>query len=292
MLPVSTTPSGSTRIPIPSLASTPIDVPAAPPPGRGRRLALVVVGSVAVAAAALIGLLATRRPAPMWVAAEGDATAVGAQLDATLRRVLDEENTRFAATVGRAAQVSQLANAITGRVDEVTFQDLLANELWWSDFRAFGSAVLVADSVKVAWHLPISASAVPKMVTAVATALRPAESSEAVRTAVVTDGISGAGLEASVATIHGVRGGRLLFARPVDRALVTDLATRANTVLMLSDGKHLLVLSVPENTIPEIGLLVGKEGTRLLVDSRHGRLAAAVPWSRGLWLWGVTGWSS
>ena len=73
---------------------------------------------------------------------------------------------------------------------------------------------------------------------------------------------------------------------------LTELAARANTVLVLSNGRQLVGVSVPDNTIPEIGLLPGREQTRILVDRRHARLAAAVPWSDALWLWGVTGWSS
>jgi DNA-binding transcriptional regulator YdaS (Cro superfamily) len=231
------------------------------------------------------GVIWSRMSGPTWSAAVGEAVAIGSQLDATIRRILDDEAGRLADTAGRAAKVPHIANAITGRVDEETFQDLLANELWWSEFRSFGCAVLVGDQLKVAWHLPVPNSAAVALVKAV----RPGAGGGA-RAALVSD--AAGNVLGAVATIEGVGQGRLLLARPVDRALVTDLASRANTVLMLSDGKHLLGISVPENTIPEIGLLVGREESHVLVDRRHGRLAAAVPWSRSLWLWGVTGWTS
>jgi len=192
----------------------------------------------------------------------------------------------MAETAARAAKTQNLPNAILGRVDEATFQDLLANEIWWADFRGYGCAVIVGGKVRVTWHLPGgSAGAV-----ALADAAR-AGAANATGTAKLVTGPAGP-LMAAVASIDGVDGGRLLLARPVDRALVTELGTRSNTILVLSDGQKLLGASVPENTLPELGLLIGKESMRVLLDKKHGRLAAAMPWSSALWLWGVTGWGS
>src|SRR6185369_6780166 len=81
------------------------------------------VAAVALIAALTAGVVWSRRAQPIWQPAEGDAVAVGAQLDRTIRRVLDEETARFSDLAGRAGKVPQLANAITGRVDEETFQD-------------------------------------------------------------------------------------------------------------------------------------------------------------------------
>ena len=84
----------------------------------------------------------------------------------------------------------------------------------------------------------------------------------------------------------------MLLVRPLNRAFLTDLATRANAVLLLSDGHKVLEVSVPENTLPELGLLVGQEASAVQVDKRHQRLAAVMAWSPTLWLWAVSGWTS
>jgi len=268
---------------------------AAPP----RRRALWVA-AVAGMAALAGGAVWSRRAQPIWQPAEGDAVAVGAQLDRTVRRVIEEETARFSDMAARAGKVPQLANAITGRVDEETFQDLLANELWWADFRAFGCAVQVERDVRVAWRLPTppagasrpaSKAAISAAIPAIIAATGGVPADRGPRAALVSDTTVGSAL-AAVAAVDGVPGGRIVLTRAVDRALVADLAARANTVLVLSNGQQLLGVSVPDNTIPEIGLLPGQEASRVLVDRRHARLAAAVPWSRTLWLWGVTGWSS
>jgi len=265
---------------------------AAPP----RRRTTLWMAAALLGAAGAGAAVWSRRAQPIWQVADGDAIAIGAQLDRTVRRVLDEETARFSDVAARAGKVPQLANAITGRVDEATFQDLLANELWWADFRAFGCAVMVNDEVRVAWHLPTPPGVAPRPTTKPAIAgimstVGTAALNSGARAALVSDGTFGSAL-AALAPVDGVPGGRVVLTRPVDRALVADLAAHANTVLVLSNGQQLLGISVPDNTIPEIGLLPGREDARVLVDRRHGRLAAAVPWSRGLWVWGVMGWSS
>jgi hypothetical protein len=84
----------------------------------------------------------------------------------------------------------------------------------------------------------------------------------------------------------------LLLVSPLNRAFLTELATRANAVLLLSDGRRVLDVSVPENTLPELSLLVGHEANAVQLDKRHRRLAAVTPWSPTLWIWAVTGWTS
>src|SRR5204862_7573884 len=129
------------------------------------------------------GVLIYQRQQPTWAAAEGDGAAVATQLENTLRRVLDEETTRFGELTSRAARVQALANALGGKVDEITLQDLLANEIWWSDFRAFGCAVLVGDTIRVAWQVPVQKPTLP----ALARAVRGAATDHAPHAALVPD---------------------------------------------------------------------------------------------------------
>jgi hypothetical protein len=250
-----------------------------------RRLLGLTLGIVgAVAAVLVVGGLWKQTPSPIWVPAEADAAGSGARLATLVRHLAEEETGRLTETIGRAAQVEHIANALTGRVDEATFQDLLANEAWWGDFRSFGTAVLVGDEAMVTWKLPATAGTPAALARAVS---KPGEKGAQAGWII---GANGA-LLAAVAPIEGVKDGRLLLVRALDRAFLTDLATRANAVLLLSDGHTILDVSVPENTLPEIALLVGKESSHVLVDKAHRRLAAVVSWSPTLWIWAVTGWT-
>jgi len=260
-----------------------------PAPRSGTRKLLGIAAGVVAGVAIALGIgsalmKATPEP-PVWTVADDSAAAIGTRLAMQVRRLVEEETNRLAETAERAGQVPSVAAALAGRVDEATFQDLLANEVWWADFRSFGTAVLVDDDVKVTWRLPATLGAPLALVKAVA-----ATPESAPRAALIP--APGGPALAAVAGIEGVKGGRVLLIRPLNRAFLTELATRANAVLLLSDGHKILEVSVPENTLPEIGLLVGQEAHAVQVDKRHRRLAAVTAWSPTLWLWAVSGWSS
>ncbi|HEX2658679.1 MAG TPA: hypothetical protein VHU40_10415, partial [Polyangia bacterium] len=258
-----------------------------PAPRTGTRKLLGIGLGVAMGIAAAVGVGSTlmkSAPEPVWAVADSAAEAVGTRLAMQVRRLVEEDTNHLADTAGRAGQVPQIAAALTGRVDEATFQDLLANEVWWADFRAVGAAVLVDDDVKVSWRLPATLGAPPALVKALA----PSPDGSA-RAAVISS--PGGPVLAAVATVDGVKGGRVLLVRLLNRAFLTDLATRANAVLLLSDGHKLLDVSVPENTLPEISLLVGQEAHAVQVDKRDRRLAAVMAWSPALWVWAVSGWT-
>gem|GEM_PF-1106463 len=258
----------------------------APSSATRRWLGLAAGLAVAIAVAVGIGKNVETGPEPVWMPAEGEPAIIGARLATQVRRLVDEETNHLADTAGRAAQVPPVANALIGRVDEATFQDLLANEVWWADFRAFGVAVLIDDEVKVTWHLPATAGAPQALVKAVSAGI------EAPGRAALIPGTGGGPILAAVAPIQGVKGGRLLLVSPLNRAFLTELGTRANAVLLLSDGRRVLDVSVPENTLPELNLLVGHEANAVQLDKRHRRLAAVTAWSPTLWIWAVTGWTS
>jgi serine/threonine protein kinase len=278
--------SASGTMPPPGVVTPPIGTaPSAPPPRRSQRRRALAAGVVLLVAAAVV-IVRLRPSGPLWAPPTEKAAGVAGELESVMRRLLAAEAGELAERAGRAGKVPNLANAVVGRVDDTTFQDLLANEIWWSDFRAFGCVVLVRDEVKVAWHLPalgISAADLGKT-------MQPEGTNRAPHSGLVS-GTEGTML-AAVATVDGLPDGRVILVLPVDRAMVARLASRANIVLLLSDGTKMLATSVPENTLPEIERLVGKEDSHVLIDKQHDLLATAVLWTKGLWLWGVTGWTS
>jgi hypothetical protein len=240
---------------------------------------------------------------PTWEPPNGEGAALAGPLRAVLRRAIEDEVMLLAETADHTGKSPNIAKAILDRVDDSAFQDLLANEIVGrTDHRTFGGAVLVhhkygnfrvppgeavvvADTVRFVWNFPVT----PRAPQNLADTVRPYFAERWGARAGLVPSPEGF-LLGAVASIEGVDGGRLLLVRAVDRTLVAAMATRVNTVstvLMLSDGQKVLGTSVSEDNMPEVRLLVGKEESRVLVDKRHGRLAAAVSCSHGLWLWGV-----
>ncbi|HEY4183434.1 MAG TPA: serine/threonine-protein kinase [Polyangia bacterium] len=273
---------GSAAVPTPGLVTPPL-TPAPTPRRRGRAIALALF---LVAAAGFAGLAwKHQKGAPAWGEQTEKAQARAADLETVVRRLITAETNQLTASATRAGKVQNITNAVLGRVDDATFQDLLANEIWWSDFRAYGCVVLEHGQVKVAWHLP-TLDLSPSELTRT---LRPDASDTTARTAVVAG--SAGPLLASIASVDGLKDGSIILVRPIDRTLVAQMASRANIVLLLSDGKTMLSTSIPENTIPDLERVVGREESHVLVDKRNERLAVAVSWTKGLWLWGLTGWA-
>lgn len=253
------------------------------PGGRGRIIAVVLMVAVAVAVLAVFGLL-RKRPAgpPGWVAGPVPAPTVVAEVEASARRLLERDATVLAAAAGRAGRVPGFAALLTSSLDGAAFQDALANEPWWKEFRSYGCAVVVGDDVKAVWHLP--GSGLPPL-----ELVRKAEAAPGSAGARVIAGPNGFVLGAS-ASIDGVKGARLLLTEGLDRQHVATLAARANAVMMLSDGQRDLGASLPDALVPQLEGLVGHEASHVMVERHISQLAVAVPWTSGLWLWVVNPW--
>jgi tRNA A-37 threonylcarbamoyl transferase component Bud32 len=253
-------------------------------PATGRRTWLFVAAALLAVAGG--GAYWFTRPAPGWAVAGSRAQAPAQALADELGKVVAGQQAKLAETALRGAAVPELGNAVAGRVDETTFQDLLATEIWWSELRPYGAAVVGPAGVAVSWHLPAGLTAKTLLA-----ALPETPNAGRARVGVIA---SAGVVWAAAAPIAGQAGSWLLLTQAVDRALVTELASRSNLILLLSDGHQVLALSVPEATSPEIATLVGREGARSLVDEHRQRLAAAWPWHVAaggpLWLWGVTAW--
>jgi len=251
-------------------------------PVRARsRRGVLLVGGLVVALAAAGAALWVPRGGPTWRPGDAAPTAQAALVKNALTALVEEERGKAKDAVVRAAQIPELSNALLGRVDEATFQDLLDTEIWWTEMRAFGAAIVGPQGVTLRSHLPpeVEAAALP-------TTLPVAAGDPNARAGWLAT--STGAVIAAAAPLGRVAGSWLVLTRTVDRALVTQLGTRANLVLLLSDGKQPLALSVPEATVPEIGAIVGHESEGVLVDGHRKRLAVAVPLAGPLWLWGMT----
>jgi len=261
--------------------------------GRGRWIAAVALLGLAVAAAA--AALYWRRPdrlttqasrhrvAAGWTGAPVPLPAVATELEGNVQRLLARESSVLGAAAVQAGRVPNLAGLLTSSIDGAAFQDALSTEPWWKDFRAFGCAVLLGDEIRAVWQLPGSGLPPGELARAVGAARPPPGSAKLV------SGPNGIVLGA-LAPIAGVKDGRVLLVEAVNRLQVARLAARANIVLLLSDGKKDLGASVPDTLVPDLEGLVSKEGSHVLVERGLGRLAVAVPWADGLWLWAITGW--
>lgn len=256
-----------------------------PPWRRGRRIA--VLGLVLLLAAIAIAMFVLqRKPPPLgppgWVTPPGPVPPVAAEIEANVRRLLERESTILAAAAERAGQVPGLAALLTSSLDGAAFQDALSSEPWWKEFRAYGCAVLVGDDVKAVWQLPgtgLPPAALARTVGAISPGAR------------VVSGPDGIVLGA-MAPITGTKGvtARVLLVQAIDRRKVALMAARANIVMMLSDGQKDLGASLPDDSVPLVEGLVGRESSHVQVERHLQQLAVAVPWVPGLWLWVVTGW--
>jgi len=219
-----------------------------------------------------------------WEPAPVPAPALAGELETNVRRLLEYEENELAATAERAGRVPELASALASGIDGAAIQERLSSAAWWSSFRAFGCAVLMGDELKAARAMP-------------AIGFSPAEIARAVHPN-GTSATAGAGLvagpagtvTAAVAEIAGAPKGRVVLVRLVDRQMVARLAMRANIILMLTDGQRDLGTSLPDGMMPEVQRLIGHESDHVLVDRKLKRLAVAVSWTKGLWLWAVSGW--
>jgi len=227
---------------------------------------------------------AGHRVATGWAAAPVPLPAVATELEGNVGRLLAREASVLGAASSRAGRVPNLAGLLASSIDGAGFQDALSTEPWWKDFRSYGCAVLAGDEVRAVWQLP--GSGLPPAELARAVGAAPSPSAGAARLVTGPNGI----VLGALAPIDGVKDGRVLLVEAVDRMQVARLAARANTVMLLSDGKRDLGASVPDPLVPELDGLVGKEGSHVVVERGLGRLAVAVPWSDRLWLWAVVGW--
>jgi hypothetical protein len=261
----------------------PVRIPGPQRTWRGAAVFMLVTAA-ALAAAAIGGAFQHRRRSagpPGWVAAPVPAPRAAEEIAANVQRLIVREGEVVSAAAARAGRLPNLAALITSSIDGAAFQDALSNEAWWKEFRGYGSAVLVGDEVKVVWHLP--SSGLPAVELA-----RKLEASPPSAGAQVVAGPTGFVLGA-VAPIDGVKGARVLLAEALDRQHVAVLAARANSVMMLSDGKRDLGASVPDPILPQLEGLVGHEPSRVMVEKHLSQLAVAVPWTSALWLWVITG---
>jgi len=248
-----------------------------------RRRWLAALGALLVAGGGTAWFL-TAHSGPTWEPGDAGVVAQGRQLRDGLEKLIAEETSRLAEASARAAKVSELSHALAGRVDDTTFQDLLTTEIWWADFRAYGMAVVTKAGVAVVWHLPAK-----ELVPAELLAALPSKPMQGQTRAGLVPTTFGP-LLVAVSPLEDTPGAQVLLVKALGRELVTELASRSNMILLLSDGHRALAASVPENTFPEILMLVGQEATGVLVDRKRQRLAAAGPWSGSLWLWGITAW--
>ena len=242
-------------------------------------MGLVLVVAIAVASTYVL----QRKPAlgpPGWVEPQGAMPAAAAQLEANVRRLLDHESAALAAAADRAGRVPGLAALLTSSIDGAAFQEALSNEPWWKEFRGYGCAVFMGDEVKAVWQLPDSGLSPADLARSAGAGASPG--------ARVVSGTDGAVLGA-MAPIADAKGARLLLAAALDRRKVALMAARANVVLMLSDGHKDLGASLPDDSVPLVEGLVGKEGRPVQVERNLRQLAVAVTWAPGLWLWVVSG---
>ena len=223
---------------------------------------------------------------PGWVAPPGPVPAVAGEVEASARRILDRESGKVVSAAETAGRIPELAALLASSLDGAAFQETLAAAAWWGPFRGYGCAVLVGDDVKAVWQLPGSGLSPADLVRAVS-----APSTGASPGARVVSGPNGYVLGA-LAPIAGAKGARLLLAEALDRRRVALLAARANAVMMLSDGRKNLGASVPDDSVPLLEGLVGRESSHVQVERHLQQVAVAVPWAPGLWLWIVTGLES
>lgn len=260
------------------------------PSRRGRRRAIALAGGIVVVAVAIVvAFVVSRKPPlgpPGWVVAPAQAAATAGEVEGNARRLIEREGTVLVAAAERAGRVPGLATLLTASLDGAAFQDALASEPWWKEFRGYGCAVLIGDGVKAVWQLPGSGLSPAELASAVAS--RAADAPTGAR---VVSGPNGVVL-AAMAPIVGAKDARLVLAEALDRRKVALLAARANAVLMLSDGRKDLGASVPDDSVPLVESLIGMEPSHALVERHLQQLAVAVPWSgaSGLWLWVITGW--
>jgi len=267
-----------------------LDDGAAGPSRRGRRTVVALVGTIVLVEVAVVVVFAVFRKPPLgppgWVAAPVAAQPVVAEIEANTRRLVERESTVLAAAAARAGQVPGLGALLTSSLDGAAFQDALASEPWWKEFRGYGCTVLVGDAVKAVWQLP--GSGLPPAELARAVSATPSGAAPNARVIMGPNAV----VLAAMAPIAGAKDARVLLAEALDRRKVALLAARANTVLMLSDGRKDLGASLPDSAVPLVEGLIGLESGHALIERRLQQLAVAVPWpdTSGLWLWVVTGW--
>jgi hypothetical protein len=250
-------------------------------PRRSRWIAAGAALAVAVVAFVLLRRSASDGP-PGWSPIV-PVPGVAAEIESTTQRLLAAEASAVTAAAQRAGRVPGLAALLASSLDGAAFQDALASEPWWKDFRSYGCAVFVGDEVKGVWQLP--GTGLTPVALARAIGGDPAGSAPARLVA----GPSGFALGAA-APIANVKDARVLLVEGVDRQKVAALAARANVVMMLSDGKQDLGASLPDSAVSLVEPLVGRESSHVLVERHLRQLAVAVPWTTGLWLWVATGW--
>jgi hypothetical protein len=246
--------------------------------GRSRSTALVGLAVAAVIACVPVAAERVMAPARQRRVAEEAARKAG-QAAELARQALRLQMDAVALMADNAGANPRFLAALRGRVSKETFADLLATESWWEPYRDLRVAISY-DGRALAFSQTEGPDGVP------VTALVKQVGEIGYPASATTTGPGGGFLLA----VRPVRLGRdraavLALARPIDNALLEQVAASAGDAVLLSDGERALGKGGTGAAL--LVSLTGWEqgGTVALAETTaHAAPVAIAP---GLWLWAL-----
>jgi hypothetical protein len=235
----------------------------------GRAVAILGLGALGAAAGAML--------AGGTVGSHREALRVAMETREAVKSAAAFSSRELAEEVAAAAAVPELRAALGNKVDTFTLDDLFQTEDWWAPHRTRALVLVGPNGVIMSHNVPSAGTGAPALA-ALAVKNPGAASFARVGEQVY---LVAAGAVGGVEPPPHV----LVLARPLDGALLDAWAARAQTGLILSDGRQSLrAAGAHAGQPPE---LVGHEAEPVVIDTAAAAMGAAVELAPGLWVWGV-----